>query len=190
VIGREFTLEADPTTWQWAQGFESWESIPVACQTEGFIKIAGSELPIVQAQSGFQNVPLDLRQERIFGDPYLEDVTVVQRRLTFDIMVKWNDPQLYRKVLTGSPTGVDSWSGKPYTASLKMKTVSSTEMPSETGKYSLEVEAPECMMTQVGGIALAGSQAVMLRFAGVALENEPYVTFTLHNKVTAYNWPT
>lgn len=190
VIGREFSLEADPTTWQWAAPFESWESIPVACQTEGFIKIEGSELPIVQAQIGFQNVPLDLRQERIFGDPYLEDVTVVQRRLTFDIVVKWNDPKLYRKVLTGAESGVDVWSGHPYTASLKMRTVSSVEMPSEAGKYMLEVEAPECMMTQVGGIALAGSQAVMLRFAGVALENTPYVTFTLHNKVANYTWPT
>lgn len=189
VIGREFALEADPTLWEWAHVFESWESIPVACQTEGFLKIDNEDLPIVQAQIGFQNVPLDLRQERIYGDPYLEDVTVVQRRLTFDVVVKWNDAQLYRKVLTGAATGVDTWDGHPYTAALKMRTVSSTDMPSEAGKYFLEVEAPECMMTQVGGIALAGSQAVMLRFAGVALENTPYCKFTLHNKVPSYTWP-
>jgi hypothetical protein len=189
VIGREFFLDSDPTTWNWNANFESWESIPVACQTDGFIEIDGSELPIVQAQIGFQNVPLDLRQERIFGDPYLEDVTIVQRRLTFDIMVKWNNPQLYRKVLTGAASGVDAWSGTPYTASLHMKTVSSHDMLT-AGKYSLEVEAPECMMTQVGGIALAGSQAVMLRFAGVALENDPYCSITLRNEVHSYAWPT
>jgi len=55
-------------------------------------------------------------------------------------------------------------------------------MPSEVGKYSLRIEAPECMMTQMGGIGLAGSQSVMLRFAGVALENDPYCKFTLHNQ--------
>jgi hypothetical protein len=189
VIGREFYLDPDPANWTWAASMEDWESIPVACQTDGFIKIDGNELPIVQAQIGFQNVPLDLRQERIFGDPYIEDVTIVQRRLTFDIMVKWNDPTLYRKVLTGAGSGVQLWSGKPYTASLDVNTVSSTEMVGHSEKYALRVKAPECMMTQVGGIALAGAQSVMLRFAGVALDSTPYCQFILKNNVSKYTWP-
>jgi len=49
------------------------------------------------------------------------------------------------------------------------------------------------MMTQVGGITLAGNQSILLRFAGVALEtdpSQPYATFTLRNLIASYTWPT
>ena len=193
ILGREFLLDHDPSTWTWANNFESWESIPVACQTGGFVKIAGGpELPVVSATVGFQNVPLDIRQERIYGDPFLEDITVVQRRLAYDLMVKWNNPDLYAAILAGSSVGTE-WSGKPYTASFQVKTVSSMDMDGEDEPWSLIIDATKVMMTQVGGITLAGNQSILLRFAGVALEtdpSEPYATFTLRNLIGSYTWPT
>lgn len=188
VVGRKYTFDPDPHLWTYANTMEDWQSAPVACQTGGYLKIDGSELPVVSAQVGFQNVPLDMRTERVYGDPYIEDVTIIQRRLMYDITCKWQDPTLYRKVHAGGATGT-TWSGKPYTSSFEVKTVSSMDMPSETEPYSLTVAADSVMMTQQGGIQLAGNNAVMLRFTGVALEATNYAIFTLRNKTASYVWP-
>lgn len=191
ALGRDFEESLDPTTdYVWDNTYEHWESIPVGCKTEGFIKVDGVELPIVSAQVAWQNAPLDVRQERVFGSPMLDDITVIQRRLSFDIMVKWNNPALYLETLTGSQTGLN-WSGTPFTAALDINTVSSTNMPSQTEPYSLRIEASEVMLNHVGGIQLAGGQSVMMRFQGSALESDTYYgRFTLRNKITGYTWPT
>jgi hypothetical protein len=194
VLGREFELDHAPDQWSWENEFESWESIPVGCQTGGWLKIGdgGDELPVVAATVGFQNVPLDIRQERVYGSPFLEDVTIVQRRLAYDMTVKWNNPDLYAALLTGSAVGTE-WSGKPYTTSFEVKAVSPMNTPEDIEPYSLVVAANKVMMSQVGGLTLAGNQSILLRFAGVALETDPdiaYATFTLRNLVPEYIWPT
>jgi len=191
VLGREFSLVhgQDEYPWEWENEFEHWESIPVGCMTGGFLKINEQELPVVAAQVGFQNVPLDIRQERIYGSPFLEDITIVQRRLTYDITVKYNDPDLYATILTGTPTGTE-WSGQPHTGSFEVVAVSGQNMPLEAIPYQLTISAGEVMMNQVGGIALAANQGVMMRFSGVALEGTAaYATFTLKNKVEEYEFP-
>lgn len=189
ALGRLFAFEDDPTAWTWANSQEDWHSIPVGCQTAGFLKFEGVELPVVAATVSMQNVPLDLRQERVYGSPYLEDITIVQRRMAFDFTCKWNDPDLYRKVIGGT-AGATQWSGTPYTGSFSIKTVSSKLMDSETGPYSLQIDAAEVLLNQVGGVVLAGGQSIMTRFQGVALENTPYCEVTLHNKKSTYTWPT
>ncbi len=188
ALTRTFSLDHDPAAWVYANEFEDWQSIPVGCKTEGYIKIDGESLPIVSAQVGWQNVPLDPRQERVYGSPYLEDVTVTQRRFTYDLMVKWNNPALYAKLLTGSAVGT-AWSGNPFTGTFTAKTVSSRNMPTEVEPYSLIMEAAEVMMSQVGGIQLAANQSIMMRFQGVALANANYASFTLRNKQASYTWP-
>lgn len=191
TLGRKFEFDAAPDAWTYENTLESWESIPVACQTGGFIKIGGVELPVVAAQIGWQNVPLDPRMERVFGDPFIEDVTIIQRRLSYEMTVKWENPDLYRAVYAGSTSGTE-WSGTPHTASFSVKSVSSSNMPSETEPYALTIDADEVMMSQQGGITLAGNGAVMLRFSGVALEATNYASFTLRNKVDdtpGYAWP-
>jgi hypothetical protein len=65
--------------------------------------------------------------------------------------------------------------------------------PNPEYPYKLEIQAPEVMLTQVGGITLAGNQAIMMRFAGVALDpgdGDDYATITLTNEVPTYTWPT
>lgn len=189
VIGREFALDHSPHSWTYANTIEAWESIPVACQTGGYLNIGGTTLPIVSGSVSWQNTPLDIRQERVYGDPFIEDVTIIQRSLMYDIIVKWSSPALYAQVLAGGPTAT-AWSGKPHVASFELKSVSSDNMPSTSEPYSLTIAAEKVMMSQVGGITLAGNNAVMMRFQGVALEATEYATMTLRNKVTSYVWPT
>jgi len=187
VLGREFVL-ADPAAWTYAHDFEHWESIPIGCLTGGYIKVDGVEFPVVQATVGFQNVPLDIRQERVFGSPWLQDITTIQRRLVYDMTVKYEDPELYRSILTGSISGTE-WSGSPTLSSLAIKTISSENMPGETDPYALEIDADEIMLNQVGGITLAANQSILMRFQGVALEATNYGSFTLTNQETGYTWP-
>jgi hypothetical protein len=189
VMGREATLDHDPTAWVWDNNFEHWQSIPVACQTGGFLKVAGAEMAIVNASVGFQNVPLDPRQERVYGDPFLEDITILQRRMQYDMTVKWNNPDLYADIYTGATDGTE-WSSAPKTGTFSVKAVSSVNMDSEDEPYTLQIDADEVMMSPVGGITLAANQAVMMRFTGTALESDTnFCSFTLRNKVTDYTWP-
>jgi hypothetical protein len=192
ALGCQFELDHSPNEWSWANAnLESWDSIPVACVTDGWIKIGGVELPVVAATVGFQNVPLDPRQERIYGSPWLEDVTIVHRRLAFDLTVKWNNPDLYAEVLTGNAVGTE-WSAQPKVASFQVKTVSSINMTGQDEPWSLIIDASNIMMGHVGGIGLAANQSILLRFAGVALETDPdvpYATYTLRNLAESYEWP-
>ncbi len=189
TVGCNFLTDEDPTVWTRINNMEDWTSIPVACQTGGFIKIGGTSLPVVAAQIGWQNVPLDLRQERTYGSPFLDDVTIIQRRLAYDITVKWNNPDLYEQVLNGG-AGQTSWSAQPYVADIDIKAISSANMPGQSSPYSLEITAPNIMMSLVGGIQLAGAQAVMMRFQGVAIETTgDYAVFALLNEATDYAWP-
>ena len=188
ALGREAYLE-DPTSWHWENDYESWESIPVGCVTDGFLMTDDAEMPVVGANVSFMNVPLDPRQERVFGSPFLEDITTIQRRLSYDMIVKWKNPDLYHKLLTGAIDGM-SWSSHPYTASFKVQAVSSENITGEEIPYTLRVEADKVLMNMVGGLVLAANQSILMRFTGVALETEAsYAKFILRNKVVSYNWP-
>ena len=187
-LGREAKLE-DPSGWTWGNDYEGWESIPVGCVTGGYINVDGSPMPIVGANITFQNVPLDPRQERVFGSPFLEDITTIQRRLTYDMIVKWHNPDLYQKIFSGAVDAM-SWSSHPYTASFEARAVSSENIGSDTIPYQLTVSANSVLFNLVGGLVLAAGQSILMRFTGVALEHDDgYATFVLRNGIADYTWP-
>lgn len=193
VVGRDFALDDNandsPSGWLYNAAFESWESIPVACQTDGYIKVGGVELPVVAAQFAWQNQPLDSKQDKVIGDHRLQDVTIISRQFTYQITVKFEDPTLYRKVLTGSGSGT-LFTPTPYTDTFDIKVLSSTNMPALAEPYSLRIQGDKLVMQQQGGIRLAGGQAVMMQFQGTAIESTGnYCSFTLRNKQANYVWP-
>lgn len=191
-LGRMFGF-ADPSGWAWENGFESFESIPIGCTVGGYMKIPGysaSELPIVGATVAIQNAPLDIQQEKVYGSPYLEDVTILQRVMTFDVMLKWQDADLYRSMLTGSTSGT-SWAATPFVQDADILAVSPGDIAGQTQPYKLRAEAPSVMWQPNGGVRLAGNQSVMMRLSGIALEpsSGDYAKLSLDNKVAAYTWP-
>jgi len=195
VLGRESEFVEDPS---WTYGntqMEDWDSIPIGCVTGGFLQVpSGTELPVVQATVTLTNAPLDIRQEKVFGSPYIEDVTIVGRSLTVDMLVKWEDPDLYQSIITGSTTGTQ-WTAAPFTSDLDIYAVSTLDAPTTNPAtpWQLRVRASEVMYQQVGGIRLAGNNALMQRITGTAIAStQEYVTINLGNTVnsTAYTWPT
>ncbi|TFH42973.1 MAG: hypothetical protein E4H01_12695, partial [Lysobacterales bacterium] len=80
-LGREFALSDAGDAFVYDAVFEDWDSIPVACMTDGYIKVDAAELPVVQATFAWQNQPLDIKQEKVIGSPQIEDVTILTRQL-------------------------------------------------------------------------------------------------------------
>lgn len=201
AVGREFTLEENPswgiTTgstggWDPSYGeFEDYTSVPIGSDVGGYINTPSfGNLPVIQAQVGIQNMPLDPRMEKVYGSPYLEDVTVVSRAVTLDLTVKWTNPDLYQQILTGSTSGT-TWSAQPFTTSMEFLTKSPSLMPAESVPYMLYVQVTEAMLSLQGGIQLAGNNAVLMRFTGTALDvGGDYVKYQLWNQYADYTWPT
>lgn len=201
AVGRNFTLSEDPV-WGVSSGsvggwhdpygeFEDYTSLPIGTIPGGYINTPTyGELPVVQCTVGIQNMPLDPRMEKVYGSPYLEDVTIVSRAVTLDLTVKWTNPDLYRQILTGSTSGVN-WSADPFTTAMTFKSVSPANMPGELEPYALIVEVTEAMLALQGGITLAGNNAVLMRFTGTALDvTGDYVVWKLRNQYADYTWPT
>ncbi len=194
VLGRASgtNFETAPT-WSYDNTFETYESIPIGSVTGGFLKIPGfsaTALPVTAASVSLTNAPLDIRQERQFGSPYLDEVTVVGRSLTVDLVVKWKDPQLYRQILTGTTVGTQ-WTAAPFVQDLDIYALSPSVIPTQTTPYQLRFEAPSVMYQVVGGIRLAGNQAVMIRVTGTAIADDAgYMNCHVANEQTDYTWPT
>jgi len=191
VLGRQWLLEQAPS-WSYDNTYETYESIPVGSVVGGYFKIptfSASELPIVGCSIGIVNAPLDIRQEKVYGDPMLEDITIVGRRVTFDLILKWKDADLYRSMIGNSATAT-AWSATPFVNDLEVVAMSPDGMPSLTDQYRLKVEAEEVLWQPVGGIQLAAGQSVMMRLQGVAIDNTTnYASFKVDNKESAYTWP-
>jgi len=195
VLGRTFAQEDSISGWSWVNTYEDWDSIPVGCETGGGITFSGGaisevELPVVAAQVGWVNTPLDLRQERVFGDPSIEDITIISRQMTYDCTVKWNDPDVYRAITTGSKTGT-VWQSTPLTGQMVATMVGSGVIAGGQ-KYSLQITSPQILWQMNGTPVLAAGQAIMMRFTGIALDAGvgDYTTIDLINEEDSYIWPT
>lgn len=194
VLGRaaDTNFTTNPS-WSYDNTFEDYPSIPIGSVTGGYLKVptySANELPITAATVTLTNAPLDIRQEKNFGSPYLDEVTVVGRSLTVDMILKWVDPELYRDIITGSTTGTQ-WTAAPYVSDLDILTVSPNDIVGLNNPYQLRIQAPAVMYQVQGGIRLAGNQAVMLRVTGTALAStQDYIQFHVANEATQYVWPT
>ena len=195
VIGRMATgtqFENNPSTTFGNTLYEDFESIPIGSVPGGYIQLpdySATDLPVVAATVSFQNAPLDIRQEKVFGSPYLEDVTITGRALTVDMVVKWQDPDLYRSILTGSTTGTQ-WTACPFVSDLDIYALTG-DCIDGGDPWQLRITAPQVMYQMVGGIRLAGNEAVMVRLTGTAIKGtEDYYTIHLGNTTASYTWPT
>jgi len=194
VVGRMATgtvFEDDPSPSFGNTQYEDFTSIPIGSIVGGYLQIpdyASEDLAVVQATANFANIPLDIRQEKVFGSPYLEDITVTGRGLTVDMILKWQDYELYRSIITGSTTATQ-WTSCPWVKDLDIYALTG-QCAGETYPYQLRVVAPEMMFQVAGGIRLAGNEAVMMRVTGTAIKGtEHYYDIHLFNEESSYAWP-
>lgn len=199
AIGRTVEFTNTVSGWTWANTlYEDYQSIPIGVVTEGYLMIPSisttTELPIVAATITLTNAPLDIRQERVYGDPYLQDITVVGRSITADFVVKWEDPYLYQRIITGSTTGT-VWQAAPWVGSFDVMSYAASDAPgtNPSTPWQIRVQVPAMMYQVAGGIRLAGNQSVAMRVTGTGIASTAstiYGTVYLGNTTTQYTWPT
>jgi len=193
ALGRKFSLERGPT-WATSPDFEDYESVPIGSVIGGYLRtpfFGEQTLSVVGATVAWQNAPLDPRSEKVYGSPYLEDITIVGRSLAVDIVVKWVNPDLYQKILTNSVTGTE-WSAIPFTSRIDLYSVSPALMPESLLPYSIRIQSQKVMLAMRGGVELAAGNAIMMRFSGVALDvGGTFAKISLTNLKAAadYTWP-
>jgi len=184
AVGCGFSTGKNLTnTWNNAN-YEDWDSAPISTVAGGYVKFAGTSLPVVGASVALVNSPLDIRMEKVYGSPQLEAVTIVGRSVSFDILVKWNDPDLYQQIVTGSAGGT-AWTATPFTGAVSIlgQSVGLIGTTPLNIPYAIRVDAPNVLLQQVGGVRLGSGQSLMLRLNGTALapSSGNYVTIGIHN---------
>lgn len=190
----EDTMFEDPSGWTYGNTeMETYESIPIGSVTGGYLQIpdySASDLPVTQARAILTNTPLPPADEKNFGSPYLDAVTVVNRAFAVDLLLKWKDQDLYRSILAGSTTATQ-WVAACWTEDLDIYTISPGSTPNTTEPYALRIQASE-VQYRVTGVGLSGQDAIVLRVQGTAIApaSGEYVTFHLGNEQTDYSWPT
>lgn len=200
AIGRSASFTNTVSGWTWTNTqFEDYQSIPIGVVTEGYLKVptfSANELPIVAATITLTNAPLDIRQERVYGDPYLQDITVVGRSITADFVLKWDDPYLYQKILTGA-TGATAtqWISSPWVGDFDVMAYAASKAAGTNPltAWQTRVYVPAMMFQVAGGIRLAGNQSVAMRLTGTGIASTSstiYGTIYLGNTITQYVWPT
>lgn len=198
--GRSFSLEEDPnwgivsgSTGGWATDgeYEGYESVPISSVIGGYIyEPTYGNLPVVQARIGFANTPLAPDREKVYGSPYREDITIVNRGINIALTVKWKNPDLYRKILTGDIDGT-VWSGEVFTSSLEILSMSPGVITGTTTPYSLKLTANKVTFMPDGSPQLAGNDAIMQNFQCTVIDNDggEYANVELTNEVADYTWP-
>ena len=193
VMGKTFNFVDDPAgSWTWGNTYETYSSIPLGCVPGGYIMVPSfgdTPLPITGATVGIQNAPLDVRQIRNFGSPFLDDIPIVTRQLVFDVTCKWYDPTLYRAIQTNSKVGT-TWSSLPFVKSLDIMAYSPAYAPSTNSPYGLRIQSDSVLWQLAGGVRLAGNELVQMRLTGVAIDSSGnYASLGLINKKESYDWP-
>jgi hypothetical protein len=195
VLGTaEGTQFEDPSAWSYGNTeMEDYQSIPIGSTVGGYLKVpdySAVALPITQARVIMSNPPLPPAQEKNFGSPYLDAVTIASRQLAVDMVLKWKDQDLFRSIYSGSTTATQ-WISSCFIEDLDIYTLSPNVVPSLLSPYALRIEAPE-VQYRVAGIGLSGQDAIMMRIMGIAIapSSGEYCTFHLGNEVTSYTWPT
>ena len=195
VLGTaEETQYSDPTGWSYENTLmEDYQSIPIGSVVGGYLQVPGYaavDLPITQARAILSNTPLPPAQEKNYGSPYLDAVTIVNRAFAVDMVLKWRDQDLYRSIITGA-TDATQWTAACWVNDLDIVAMSPNLVPGLLSPYTLRIEAPE-VQYRVAGLQLSGQDAIMLRIVGTAIapSSGEYVEFHLGNEVTNYTWPT
>lgn len=194
--GLDFELVPDTSVWAWENAsYEDWKTVPVGCEVGGYVKVTGGgftgeELKIIGAQMAFVNQPLPVQQERVYGSPYLDDVTVITRRAQVTFRVKWNNPEIYMAALSSQKNGT-TWSPRPFTGSFEVAALSSELIGNTLNKHRLIATGNNAMWRLNAPIALAAGQTVIMDLVTTMLEPETgdYFKIDVYNAKTGYTWP-
>lgn len=194
VLGRAALYDEDPT-WTYANSNE--DSLSTADVGRGAVTIAGVEHPFVGAVIEFANNLTTPDQEMIIGDFNLDDLVPLTRGATIRLTYKWQDPDLYQKLLGGTASA-EVWSSLPYlenTVGAVRAFEAIFQAPTNIGvtstPYSIRFRANRVFWAVDSYPVLQGGDLVYLQLVGTVLEpsSGDYFQILVENNQTGYVWP-
>ena len=118
-------------------------------------------------------------------------MTILDRRMVFQLTVQYDKagPDLYRACM-GNSKAATQWSPKPFTTRVDVLTLSPFQMSGSLLPYSLRLQVQNAMLGVRNGIPLTGTDTVLLRLFGTAINTgAKYASWTLINQQADYAWP-
>lgn len=193
-VGREPALSlVGVDSWAYDNAdYERYPSVPLAHQ--GSLKLNHVEKPATNLVIDLVNQYTTPREELIIGSPYPDDFILQYQTLSVTWTYKWQDPDLYQALLTGSNTeasGDIDWSPTVHTAPFELDLNSPGNATGMSNPWNLNVYAPEFTWQAAGPPELVGGGWLALQFTGIAQEHASADTFRvwLENLTADYTWP-
>jgi hypothetical protein len=193
MMGRDVNYD-DASTWVYENEFEDSTSSPDAGR--GQFKIGGVQYPIIGAQLSISNGLSTPDQEMVIGDFRPDDFIALTRGATIRIVYKYENPDLYKKILTGAANGTE-WSSLPFivnTAGAVFAFDARFQSPALIGAtnvpYEMRIRANRVTWAVDRPIELQAGGIITQTFTGTILEpaeGEDYIQILIVNDQASYN---
>lgn len=190
-----YPLAATVNGWTYVNNYE--DSLSVPHSGKGQFLIGGQRYPITGATVEFMNDLTSPEEEMVVADYYPDDFMTRNRSARVRITYKWENPQLYRRMLTGAPIEETEWNAIPFlqetqgaTKALDILFQSPGTIPNTSPAlpYSLRIVANRVVWEiDRGGIELAPGNIIQVPFIGTLLEpaaGQEYIQIFLENGAT------
>jgi hypothetical protein len=190
VVGREPLLEEAPSLIDF-DPFEGPGSVPIA--SKGVFTLDGASIPATGAVIEISNGLTTPREERILGSYFPDDFVPRSRFIQIRFTYKWEDPNLFQRILTGTTSGL-TWSPIPTYTPFAAEIQSPGNAGALANPYSLRFEADRVHWRTAGPPALAGGGIVVQNYVGLVNEavtglSKDYARIILENEQASYVWP-
>jgi hypothetical protein len=201
VRGRvvEYPLPATVNAWSYSNSFEDSDSAPVS--GSGTFKLGGESVAVTGASITVANNLSAPQQEMIVGSYNPDDFVALTRAVSIRIVLKWNDPDLYRRVLTNGITGI-VWDAEPFiqrtagtTKAFEATFYSPADIASSSPvqKYCMKLYANKVTWAvDQAGIDVQAGGIIQVPFVGTVLaadDSLDYLEIALENDHAVYTWP-
>jgi hypothetical protein len=195
-VGRKsiYPTAAETEAWVYTNVTEDSTSAPIS--GKGTFKIGGVEYPITGASIEMTNNLTTPQQEFIVGSYHPDDFVPLSRAVSIRIVYKWDNPDLYKQILTGTTTGTE-WDSIPFiqtTAGATKAFEAEFQSPANIGgsspltPYGLKVIADKVVwQIDRGGIQLQAGNIIQVPYVGTVLEpdaGDEYIQFIVQNDAT------
>lgn len=195
-VGRKSVYPGPAETDAWAYENTTEDSTSAPISGKGSFKIGGVEYPITAATIELANNLTTPQQELTVGDYHPDDFVPLSRAVTIRIVYKWENPDFYKRILTGAVDGevwdsipfIQSTSGATKAFECEFQSPADISGSSPATPYSLKVIADKVVWAiDRGGIQLQAGNIIQVPYIGTVLEPDSggeYIQFILENDST------
>jgi len=197
LMGRVPLGSDDTSGWTWADYPEAFNSVPVAANTAGYVKLtdydSGADLPTNQAQLAWVNQVTTPQDEFIIGSPYMDSIQNLYRNIQFTFVLKWTDEDFLLWLDFNEGTGASiNWSCIVPNSGLDINLATCENIEGYSNPYSIRVQAPKLFVYSTAPPDFRGLDLVRLPVTGIVADPgagiDP-ITISIVNEQAAYTWP-